>query len=193
MSSRNGFTLIELLIAASLIAVAAFVVASAFAAGFRVWQRASQLGGGYADAVVALEIFQKDVRNTVPSRLVKFTGGQGWVEIPSIVMVAMRDHNQDQPGAVRYEFDAVSHSLGRMIRCFPFPDPGRDTREDMVPAVDEVRFSYAERGTGGQGPLIWVTTWTGRTNAPCAVKMTLRIRQGGARFDFERTVPLPCR
>lgn len=193
MSSRNGFTLIELLIAASLIAVAAFLVASAFAAGFRVWQRASQLGGAYADAVVALELFQKDVRNTVPSRLVQFAGGQDWVEIPSIIRVVVRDHDQDQPGAIRYDLGAGSSSLERITRSFPFPDPGRVSHEDMVPSVDEVRFSYADRGVGNQGALMWVTAWAGRTNMPCAVKMTLRIRQGGERFDFERTVPLPCR
>ena len=187
----NGFTLLELLVAAALVAVAATVVASAFAAGFRVWQRASQMGGAASDALIALELMEKDVHNTTPCRLVPFSGNGSWVEIPAVVPVPLATGTQDQPGSIRYEFNSREHGVDRIPRYFPFPGSGQQTQEALLTQVEDVRFSYGEGDARGGGTVNWTGSWVGRTNVPAAMKVELTILQGGQRIDLERTIVLP--
>ena len=183
----NGFTLLELLVAAALIAVAATVIAGAFAAGFRVWQRASATGDG--DAAVSLEWMQKDLCNTVPCRLVSFQGSENRMEIPSLVTVG----DQVQPGAVRYELNDAAHTLDRITRSYPLPGADIEKRETLMESVDDVRFSYGEWVAGNMGAGVWGSVWSGRTNTPGAVKISLKFKQGEERIERERTIILPCR
>jgi prepilin-type N-terminal cleavage/methylation domain-containing protein len=179
-TARRGFTLLELLVAGALIAVAATVVAGAFAAGFRVWQRASQQGGGYEDAVIALELIQKDIRNTEPFRLIPFKGSESGLELPSVV--------SNQPGSIQYEFSAASRQLMRVTRIFLIPEGEKEVREVIMDKVESVRFSYGDRGPDGKGALNWAGAWPPGTNTPAAVKVQLR---SPPLIDLERTVVLP--
>lgn len=187
-----GFTLLELLIGAALIAVVASVVAGAFAAGFRVWQRAVRPGDG--EAVLALELITKDLRNTVPFRLEPFKGKAGGVDIPSLVTTALPDGTATVlPGMVGYEFNSSARTLDRVTRSFPFPDPERIRRETVLESVEAVRFAYGEAGTEGGNGVAWGPDWQGRTNTPVAVKVELEFITGGTRLERERIILLPCR
>ncbi len=189
---RRGFTLLELLIAAALVAVVSGVVAGAFAAGFRVWQRSIRPGEG--DAILALELMSKDLRNTVPFRLESFSGKASLVDIPSLVTTPRADGTvQTLPGMVCYEFNSAARTLDRVTRFFPFPDPERSRRETVMESVEAVRFSYGAAGAGGVGAVEWGTEWAGRTNTPVAVKVELEFRMGGIRLERQRLILLPCR
>jgi prepilin-type N-terminal cleavage/methylation domain-containing protein len=187
----NGFTLLELLIAGALIAVAATVIASAFAAGFRVWQRASEKGDG--DAVMTLELMQKDLANTAPFRLVSFQGSQSRIEIPALIQAPAGEGRQEQLGAIRYEFNAASRTLDRVIRWFPLPGADQEKRETLMDSVESVRFAYGDGGAGNGGGVAWGSDWLGRTNTPAAVKVELEFKQGDERIERARTIILPCR
>lgn len=192
--SRGGMTLLELLIATALAAVAALVVAQAFAAGVRVWSRANQLSGHYADAVLALEGLQQDLRNTLPSRQVSFRGGQTWIEIPALIPLAGRSGSGDQPGVIRYEYDATSQKLERLSTPHMVGGAAEVARrEDVAGGVKSVSFSYAGLSGGSGSALAWERGWEGRTNTPVAVKVMWRGQQGEAPFEFEQTVVLPVR
>ncbi len=186
-TARRGFTLLELLVAGALIAVAATVVAGAFAAGFRVWQRASQQGGPYEEAVIALELIQKDVRNSQPFRLVPFRGTESGLEIPSVVTAPGRDSQASQMGSIRYEFSATSRELVRVTRLFSVPQGESEVREALLSKVESVRFSYADRGPDGKGALSWSGAWPAGTNIPVAVKVQVK----APLVDLERVVVLP--
>lgn len=179
-AARRGFTLLELLVAGALIAVAATVVAGAFAAGFRVWQRASQQGGATEDAVIALELIQKDVRNSEPFRLVPFRGSESGLELPAVV--------SNQPGSIRYEFSSASRQLERVVRVFSILEGEKEAREVILGKVESVRFSYGDRGPDGKGVVTWAGAWPPGTNTPAAVKVQLR---SPPLIDLERTVVLP--
>jgi len=186
-------TLLELLIATALVAVAALVVAQAFAAGFRVWSRARQLGGNYADSLMVLEMFQQDVRNTLPCRQTAFRGGETWVEIPSLLVENGKDGMGAQPGLIRYDFDVAVQKVERVVTfCDVIPAEGA-RREAIAGGVKSMTLLYAEREDVVGGGLVWARTWTGRTNNPTAVKIMWRGQQGEEDFEFERTVPLPVR
>jgi prepilin-type N-terminal cleavage/methylation domain-containing protein len=185
-----GMTLLELLIATALVAVAMLVVAQAFAAGIRVWSRASQLAGNYADSVIALEALQQDVRNTISCRQAVFRGGEIWMEIPSLIVDAGRD---DQLGVIRYDFDGAGQKLDRAQKPCDVLEPGVMRRETMAGGINEISFLYAERGEASGTALVWGRAWEGRTNNPAAVKVIWQGHQGGEVFEFERTISLPCK
>ncbi len=194
MRSRYGMTILELLIATTLVAVAALVVAQSFAAGFRVWHRASQLGGNYEDALFALEAFQKDIRNTFPCRQTSFRGGGTWVEIPSLLSEAGKDGSGEQLGLIRYEFDIAHQDFERVSSsCEVITTEGVTHRERLASGVKALTLLYAERGGTLSGGVVWSGSWEGRTNNPVAVKVMWRGQQGEEVFDFERTVSLPIR
>ena len=185
---RYGFTLLELLVTGALIAVAATVVAGAFAAGFRVWQRASQQGGGYEDAMIALELIQKDIRNTEPFRLIPFKGSDSDIEIPSIIAGLGPNGAQNQPGSIRYVFSATSRRLERVKKTVIVPGGELESREQVMDNVESVRFSYADCGPDGKSAVTWSSVWLPGTNTPAAVKVQLR---APPLVDFERIIVLP--
>lgn len=188
----RGMTLIELLIAVVLTAIAALVVAQAFAAGFRVWHRASQLGGNFADSIMALESFQQDVRNTLPCRQVAFRGGGNWLEIPALM--GAEELSGRQPGLIRYDFDVAGQRLERLFKTCEIAG-GRESsrREVMAGGVRSITFLYAEPAGPPPATLVWQPAWEGHTNNPAAVKVKWQGQQGEEIFEFERTILLPCR
>ena len=186
-------TLLELLIATALVAIAALVVAQAFSAGFRVWSRASQLGGNYADSVIALESFQQDVRNTIPCRKAAFRGGPTWVEIPGLVMGNEKEAIREPLGLIRYEFDSVGQKFERVITSCQDNSSDISRRECLAGGVKSITILYAESGDATGGSLAWGGAWEGRTNNPVAVKVMWRGQQGDETFEFERTVSMPVR
>lgn len=182
----------ELLIGAALVVVVAGVVAGAFAAGFRVWQRAVRPGDG--EAILALELIARDIRNTVPFRLEPFKGKANAIDIPSLVTTPLRDGTEGVlPGMVGYEFNSASRTLDRITRLFPLPDPERTRRETVMEAVEAVRVAYGEAGAQDGSGAVWSPDWQGRTNTPVAVKVELEFITGGTRLERERVILLPCR
>ena len=120
----------------------ATVIAGAFAAGFRVWQRA--VAKGDEQAVMALELIQKDLCNTIPFRLIPFQGNQIRVEMPGPVMNPEGGSRPEQLGSIRYEFNAASHTLDRVVRWFPSPGTEKEKRETLMDSVEALRFAYGE-------------------------------------------------
>jgi prepilin-type N-terminal cleavage/methylation domain-containing protein len=190
---KGGMTLLELLIATALVAVAALVVAQAFAAGVRVWSRASQLSGHYADSVLALEQWQQELRNTLPCRRTSFRGGRTWMEIPALIAEPGKGGPGSQPGLIRYEFDVAGQKLERVPTLCVSGASDAVRRETVAGGVKSIEFSYAGRSGGGGSALEWEQAWEGRTNTPVAVKVMWRGQQGEEPFEFERTVALPVR
>ena len=190
---KGGMTLLELLIATALVAVAALVVAQAFAAGVRVWSRASQLSGHYADSVLALEQWKQELRNTLPCRQASFRGGQTWMEIPALIAETGKDASGGQPGLIRYEFDVAGQKLERLPTLCVRGASEAVRRETVAGGVKSIAFSYAGRSGGSGSALVWEQVWEGRTNTPVAVKVMWRGQQGEEPFEFERTVALPVR
>lgn len=186
---RAGFTLLELLLVSALVALVAAVMASALAAGFRVWQRA----GSRTDEsiAVALEMIARDVRNATPSRVVPFRGANGAVDIPSLVPGSERETACSYPGIVRYEHDAARRTLERVTQVFLLPEPGKEFRSTVLESVESFRLSYA--AAPGEGSTAWNGEWMTSSNFPGAVRIQLVYSEGESRFERDRTILLPSR
>ncbi len=187
---RRGFTLLELVVAAALVAVAAVVVAGAFAAGLRVFERARQFGRR-GDSVLAMEIMKKDLRNAAPSRLGGFRGGGAWVEIPLVVRWPEGPGGEAYPGFVRYEEGRTGLTLDRVTTVYVLPDKPEQVRETLMGALVSMRFSFADAGPDRQSSVSWLADWANPTNLPAAVKIVIESKQNGELLETSRTVVIP--
>lgn len=182
---RAGFTLLELLVAAALAACASVVVAGAFAAGLRVFERTRDLEA-VGETVMAAELIERDLRNAVPFRLAGLKGERSWVEIPVAVGGARVGAGATGLGVIRYERGSRGAGIDRTT--FTYVPPGRieQGRERVADPVDSLEFSFA----GASGA--WVETWNDPTNLPGAVKIAWVCGQKGGKVEFSRTIVLPC-
>jgi prepilin-type N-terminal cleavage/methylation domain-containing protein len=189
---RRGFTLLELIVAAALVGAASIVVAGAFAAGLKIFERARQFGG-YGESVVALELIQKDLHNVAPFRLGKFQGGRTWIEIPLVVRRPGRVEEGDPLGRVRYEAGLDGHSLDRVTTVYVLPDRPEEVREAVITVMEGVSFAYGSTGPDGTSPVSWAEEWTNPTNLPAVVRIMMGSKQNGERLESTRLVMLPRR
>ena len=189
---RRGFTLLELIVAAALVGAAAMVVAGAFAAGLRIFERTRQFGG-YGEAVLAMEIMQKDLHNAVPFRMGEFRGGRTWIEIPLVVRRPGPTEDVGGLGRVRYEVGRNGHTLDRVTTVYVSPDHSEEERETVISVLDGMRFAFGSKGTDDAVPVSWVDEWTNPTNLPVAVRMVMDSKQNGERIETSRMVVLPRR
>jgi prepilin-type N-terminal cleavage/methylation domain-containing protein len=187
---RRGFTLLELVVVAALVVVVGTVMAGAFAAGLRVWERCRSVGRREVDLAVALEQVEKDIRNASPSRFALFRGEAGWIEIPSLVRLERAAKSEEDVGTVRYERGGGGRTLDRVITLRRSSQGSNLTRETLLPSVGDVAFSFGE--TDG-AVVTWNSAWVGRTNLPFAVKVTVALVENGDRCERQRMVILPCR
>ncbi len=188
---RRGFTLLELIIAAALAGAAAIVVAGAFAAGVRIFERTRQFGG-YGESVLAMELMQKDLHNAAPFRFGEFRGGRTWIEIPLVVRRPGPAEDVGCLGRVRYEAGRNGHSLDRVTTVYLSPDHPEEVREKVISVLDGVRFAFGSMGSA-DASVSWADEWTSPTNLPAAVRMVVGSKQNGERIETSRMVVLPRR
>ena len=191
VNRREGLSLLELLIAITLIASTAAVVATAFAAGLKVYDRAQQLGGPYGGALLAHEVMQRDLRNTVLTRLSVMRGEKAWIEIPSVVRRQAPDDAGEYLGIIRYEYVRNTRSLDRVVFLYLAPDRSEQRRETLATGLEGIEFAYGERGAAQSKGEAWRESWTSRTNVPGAVRVAIRITQGGEQRELRQTVAMP--
>ncbi len=189
---RRGFTLLELIVAAALVGAASIVVAGAFAAGVRIFERTRQFGG-YGESVLAMELMQKDLHNAAPFRLGEFRGGRTWIEIPLVVRRPGPAEDVGYLGRVRYEAGRNGHTLDRVATAYLSPDHPEEVRETVISVLDGVRFEFGSMGSADAAPVSWADEWTSPTNLPAAVRMVVGSKQNGERIETSRMVVLPRR
>lgn len=184
----GGFTLVELLIAALLAALLAGSLLAAFSGGLRVWQRAREWDESAVQALLALEEIERDVRNTIAARAGRFEGDERRLSIPSVVSVAGPNGLEEWPGVTRYEVDGGARTVVR--RTVARGRSGRQTAVAVASSVDRAGFAFLARSgdRSGEG---WISSWSGRTNLPAAVRVSLTIRSTPEPLSLERTIALP--
>lgn len=192
MRDRRGFTLLELIVAAALVGAAAIVVAGAFAAGLRIFERARQVRGS-GEVVLAMEIMQKDLRNAAPFRIGEFRGGRTWVDIPLVVRRPGPMEEAGNLARVRYEVGRNGRALERVTTVYVSPNNPGEERETVILELERVRFEFGSRGTDDAGPVSWAEEWTNPTNLPAAVRVVVDSKQNGERIETSRMVILPRR
>ena len=152
-SVRAGFTLIELLIVVTISSILIGVIVSAFAGGIKVWELASNFDSRRMEALVAVEMMEKEIHNAVQFGRLGLVGDES-------SMVLATSPGVDGPGGrtvvVEYWFDEAAARLYKRTRRHPFDD-GASSSEVVLSNVRDALFSYA-RAVGVQG-LVWGHSW----------------------------------
>lgn len=191
--SRKGFTLLEMVIAVALVCVMAVVLAGAFDAGLRIWERARRFGGRETEMVIALQTMQKDLRNATPCRLAPFRGDESRVDIPSVVRLSEPPTAREYMGVIRYERGANGSTLDRVTTVYRQPEAVTESRETMVSSVDKLAISFGDRGEGDRTPVVWNGRWDNPSNFPAAVRIVIGVREHGEHVEQRRVVVLSRR
>lgn len=170
---RAGFTLVELMVVATLFSLIAFAMASSFVSGMRLWDRAQQRDAAQTDALLALEVMARELRQSVNVPLVTFQGTAHQVSFPALV--------QGELVNIAYEYDGSEKRLRR--RHVSFKELVEEKIEEV--AYEKTLFSSADEvliafGTSPKDTDVtgyeWVDEWEEDRGVPQAVRVTITIK-----------------
>jgi type II secretory pathway component PulJ len=181
---RTGHSLLELLIALTLAVAVGVVTVAAFAAGLRTWERARALQQD-AGWRIALETFERDVRNALPFRGAPFAGRRDSIEFAGRVPA----ERSGRLGVIRYAHDRGARALVRERRVWRPEATAQGPEEILVSDVGRVAFAYGDGSGRGEG--VWEDAWLERTNLPAAVRVRLEVGEGEGRREVQRIVVRP--
>jgi len=195
MRATYGFTLIELLVVIAIFAVVATAVGASLAGGIRAWDAARDFNAVETDALIDLDILQRDLANTFRFHDIEFAGSKTALTFPAHVRV-------DDPhgdawnimciGGVNYLYDKEERALFRRAQPYPFPEarPG-ELGEKAIGNLDAVTFEYYRLAPQAGQPGAWEPEWNDPTNFPARVRVNLVFGEDARPAAITRTIVLP--
>ncbi|MBI5416251.1 MAG: type II secretion system protein [Candidatus Omnitrophica bacterium] len=199
--TKEGFTVIELLVAASIMGVVGLAVLSTFGAGLRAFDRVQAFGGPQADVLIFLDQFEHDLRNTLKTSGIKFTGTAQKVSFAVLGSKLDEDDNElAYLGEKSYYFDSAQGAVVSEQRDYAqavSPSESRDVATARVAQVTGLKFKYyfyKERIENEQKKYEygWKDTWYDEKNPPKGVSVELTFRNGEQETSWRRTVFIPA-
>ena len=189
--SRLSFTLIELLVVTSIIAVLAGVIGACLAGGIRAWDAARDFIVVEADALIDLEIMQRDLMNAVRFKEIDFRGNKTQVSFPSLVDDGSSASTL-RIGTVSYVFDRDKGAFFRKAWVYPLDGSsvlgnGRETVSDLRGV--NLQFYQSPIEDGAQGA--WLPSWENATNHPSRLKISFMFVEGLQPEIITRTIIMP--
>lgn len=202
LSPDKGFTLVELLVATSIMGMIALAVLSAFGTGFYAFGRVESFAGAQADILLALDRWERDVRNSFPSAAVEFKGDSQSISFPSLITVF---DEEDQGEAV--SLGQVSYSFDEQEKTFTIAPTdyvsspsagGQEPPAEVLAHVEDLHFSYYfyKKEIKGEEEKVehgWQGSWTQQDEGiPRGVKIELTFLKEGQEVPLARTVFIPA-
>jgi prepilin-type N-terminal cleavage/methylation domain-containing protein len=174
-----GFTLIELLIVISIMAVIIGVIGACLSGGIRVWDSARVFNDLESDAFIAMDIMEKDVKNSLSVYVVGFEGGKSEMSFPGYI-----DTEKGLGiGIIRYELDENNHVLLRREQTWKGHDLQKEQLLNNIKALD---FTYYMEMTS-----VWQNAGESITNFPDKVEVKVLLGRGEREVLIERKILMP--
>ena len=178
-SGSFGFTLIELLIVVAIMVVIVSVIGACLSAGIRVWDSVRVFNDLESDAFIAMDIMEKDIKNSLSVYAIGFDGKHSAVSFPTYITT----DNGRSIGSVTYEYDESRRFLLRIERSWQ----EHDLREErLLENVDGVDFTYYNMSDS-----VWQNVDGAVTNFPDKVAVKLLLVNGEKEVAIERQILLP--
>ena len=191
---RRAYTLIEIIAALTVFTIAVAAVVATAAAGLRVYRRARNYNLQQADAILALERIERDLRNVFILDTIPFTGSDRMVTFPGIVSTpGLGGELQSGPGDLSYYRDDVRNEL--VVRRRAYAAATRGTEYDgevtvLAHAVEAVSFAYLHYD-GDTQQYTWRDTWAAADGIPAGVRVQVQTEGDNPLAQYTRTVFLP--
>lgn len=198
--SQKAFTLIELLVVTSIIAVVAGVIGACLAGGIRAWDAARDFTVVEADALIDIEIMQRDLMNAVRFRGIGFRGSKTRMSFPALLDgeeldASMASDEGDSPvpriGTISYVFDSEKSMLLKKTWIYPLEESAAGNGRKMISNLRDVNLQFYQSAMEGEDQGVWVPSWDNTTNHPVRVKIGLIFADGLQPKIITRTIILP--
>ena len=179
----------EMLVVATIFAVIGLAMASSFVSGMRLWGRAQHRDAVPTDALLALEVMARELRESVDFPKVQFEGHAHELSFPAVL--------GDAAVKITYVYDAYEKRLRRRqvsLKEILEEKLEAETQETILLAhVDEVVMEFAafkkgaEKKDSEETRYEWKDAWEKEDGLPWAIRMTLTIKHE----KLTKTVFLP--
>ena len=183
---RCGFTLIELLIVISILGLVIGTIGACLAAGIRVWDQAQSFNRLESEAVIGLELMERDIRNSLTVYGIGFEGTESSVQFPGFVSI----EGAARVGVIEYSLDEARRAIVRTESQWP---SGELRREQIMPYVDALTLTYAKETASEGAESGFQNMGSTVTNFPDLVEISLSLSNGERTVDMVRRVLMPIR
>ncbi len=186
---RSAFSLIELVVVLLIMGTVGSVVVACFMGGVRAYERARDFGRGEADACLAFERLERDLRNAVVVPGIQFEGNLSGMKFATVTTApdALRS-DEIAVDLVQYS-ERVGDGVIRMAQILGESPTQLDMGDSILPVDTAMRLAYYGGGEGQRGAG-WSDTWQSESNLPRQV----RVRFSGGQLEpvvLERTMIVP--
>jgi type II secretory pathway component PulJ len=184
---------IELLIVTSILALVIGAVGACLISGLRVWEIAADFNTVESEALIGLEMMEKDLMNSYVFHGIAFDGRSAQVSFPGSTCES-EDIGQSATecrkiGTVRYLFNEKEKRLSRKVWAYPSLEP--EGLETVVKNLDGLELSYFSVPSDGDAVRTWKDTWESETNLPDGLRIEMVFHDEKKEVRFRRLVMLP--
>ena len=200
-SLNKGFTLVELLIVASILGMVALAVLSSFDAGFRTFAHIQTFGGTQADVLLAMERFERDVKNAFRLSEITFDGGTKEISFPTVVTrLDEEDNERVSLGKITYRFDSSQKAFVVKEEGYAGSVAGEgsgETSSEILAYIEDLNFNYyfyrkEMEGDQERVDYGWKAVWNGEEEGiPKGIKIEVVFTSGSRENSLSRTVFIP--
>ncbi len=186
---HSAFSLIELIVVLLMMGTVGSVVIACFMGGVRAYERARDFGSGEADAALALDVMERDLKNAVMVPGLPFEGDLLKMRFATIATESEATSGDRISVAVVQYGERMGDGIVRLVEI-PGESPVEiDVGDSLLSGNVAMRLAYYGSGDG-RGEAGWVESWQSESNLPRQVRVRL---SGGelATAVLERTIIVP--
>ena len=186
---RSAFSLIELIVVLLIMGTVGSVVVACFMGGVRAYERARDFGRGEADACLAFELLERDLKNAVAVPGISFEGNLSNIRFATVTTAPGAVLDDEITIQVVEYGERVGDGIVRSVEVLSDSPTELDPGESILAGDSAMRLGYYGNDEG-QGQSTWGETWQSTSNLPQQV----RIRFSGGELEpviLERTVIVP--
>jgi len=187
MKRKSAFTLVEMLIVTLILAVVTTAIAACLSGGMRAWESVRNFNDVELNVLPALELMEKDVRNSFDFYRIEFAGEEKSLSFAGPVVVGGPDGQEYRIGTIKYFFDERDEVVARKEWIYPEDEP--DEYESVMTGINDVLFEYCYEGADTEEG--WESFRTSGTNAMHGLRLTLACGRGRQADVITRTIILP--
>lgn len=183
------------MVVSALLAVIALAVFSTFSSGVKLYQRTGQIGRS-EEAVMFLERFSSDARNSFVFSGIAFNGTDKSLQMPAVVSLTGMPSAAGTVrsiGRVSYLYDPQQRTLARFQADYSqLYESGGGQARQVLEQVQQAEFSYYLKDAENKTDY-WKNEFNPERGAlPMAVRLDLEIQINGQPRRFVRTVSIPA-
>jgi prepilin-type N-terminal cleavage/methylation domain-containing protein len=203
LSAEKGFTLIEFMISASILGLIGLAILTTFGSGFSVYERVQAYGGAQAEALLALEELERDVRNMIPVSTIPVEAEADRIAFPVVIETYEEVEGEDAQlhasiGKVVYFLEGMG-SEGKVLKKSTLNysdalsgDTGSEDTDETLVSVNNLAFRYYSYNSD-EKKYHWDGVWSDSAgNVLKGVEVTLTYQDLNREVQLVRAVLIPA-